>query len=392
MESRSAFETFEVIDGCYLIVGESHDMHTVPSRGALSSPGLAIATATNVAFVLTDEEHTQVELFAEVEEAPPVWLEPGDQWNQVAQAVIKTDSPLWVRTLEQAPVAQLTEAGGTFRLRLHERLIDANLLERGEVPLKHYLQVWPVAAAQDAGASEDVVVDNEEWQDDDDIVVVISSDEHGGKVASMDEAFVESCAIMLELVGTPEVESRWHEESVLARMSVGMLACHVARQVGWARELLPVFTTLQPLGEAAEHYRRAAWVTADSLDDPANDRGRDESEAQLGFEKMVTTSRAALVGVERMLSADRAESVVAIPWQGWSLGRDDFLLTRLVEIVVHTDDLARSVDLPTPEFPLAAYQPVLHLLADLAAQKHGQAALTSALTRDERQPRTISAF
>ena len=40
-----------------------------------------------------------------------------------------------------------------------------------------------------------------------------------------------------------------------------------------------------------------------------------------------------------------------IPWQGWSLTAHDFLVTRLMEIVVHSDDLAASVGLPTPEFP-----------------------------------------
>ena len=40
-----------------------------------------------------------------------------------------------------------------------------------------------------------------------------------------------------------------------------------------------------------------------------------------------------------------------IPWQGWSLTAHDFLVTRLMEIVVHADDLAASVGLPTPEFP-----------------------------------------
>ena len=59
---------------------------------------------------------------------------------------------------------------------------------------------------------------------------------------------------------------------------------------------------------------------------------------------------------------------------------------------MHADDLARSVGVGTPQFPQAAYRPVLHLLADIAAEKHGQAALTSALSRKERQPDTISAF
>jgi hypothetical protein len=35
----------------------------------------------------------------------------------------------------------------------------------------------------------------------------------------------------------------------------------------------------------------------------------------------------------------------------WFLRFDDFLLTFLVELVVHTDDLAVSVGIPTPDLP-----------------------------------------
>jgi hypothetical protein len=51
----------------------------------------------------------------------------------------------------------------------------------------------------------------------------------------------------------------------------------------------------------------------------------------------------ALETVRRLLAAGTARDVVLIPWQGWSLHRDDFLLTRMLEIVVHTDDLALSI-------------------------------------------------
>lgn len=71
--------------------------------------------------------------------------------------------------------------------------------------------------------------------------------------------------------------------------------------------------------------------------------------------------------------------------------RDDFLLTRLLEIVVHTDDLALSIDVPPPTFPDDAVTPVLELLTRLAVGRHGQSAVISTLTRRERS-RDISAF
>ncbi|WP_253865327.1 maleylpyruvate isomerase N-terminal domain-containing protein [Prauserella halophila] len=149
----------------------------------------------------------------------------------------------------------------------------------------------------------------------------------------------------------PAVERNRDSDRFLERMTVGMLTCHLGRQLVRAAEILPVPATDPPIDESADHYRRATWLLTDSLDDPANDRTRDESEAAAGFDAMVRRCREAFDQVDDLLRSNRAQATVAIPWQGWSLRRDDFLLTRLVEIVVHADDLARSIDVATPPFP-----------------------------------------
>ncbi|KAA1424457.1 hypothetical protein FE697_000540 [Mumia zhuanghuii] len=207
-----------------------------------------------------------------------------------------------------------------------------------------------------------------------------------------DDSFVTAAHIALTLVTRPEVAARWDTPSTLPEMTVGMLACHLGRQTVRAHELLPFVATEAPLASAIDHYRRAAWVTTSDLKDPANDRSNDSEDAALGFEALRTRCAAAFDDVRDDLMSGAAADVVAIPWQGWSLRRPDFLLTRTVEIVVHADDLARSVDVPTPEFPDDVYLPVVHLLVQLAAERHGQAATTSALARRERMPETISAF
>jgi hypothetical protein len=60
-------------------------------------------------------------------------------------------------------------------------------------------------------------------------------------------------------------------------------------------------------------------------------------------------------------------------------------------MVVHTDDLAVSLELPTPEFPDNVFTPVRDLLVRLAVRRHGQSALVSTLARRERA-RQINAF
>ena len=80
-----------------------------------------------------------------------------------------------------------------------------------------------------------------------------------------------------------------------------------------------------------------------------------------------------------------------IAWQGWSLRRDDFLLTPMPEIAVHAGDLALSAGVRTPGFPAGVSAPARDLLVRPAVKRHGQSAAIGALTRGERtQP--ISAF
>jgi hypothetical protein len=101
----------------------------------------------------------------------------------------------------------------------------------------------------------------------------------------------------------------------------------------------------------------------------------------------------AAVAEQRTKLAERSgDGSVFMPQTGWALTLDDFLTTRMLELAVHLDDLAVSVGLTTPELPDTAFDPVLILLARLAARRHGQAALLRALARAERAPRAINAI
>jgi hypothetical protein len=210
-------------------------------------------------------------------------------------------------------------------------------------------------------------------------------------VDGLDVAFLSAASTSLHLIRSNEVSERWTEPSALPKMSVGALACHLGRQAVRAAEVLPVATDVAPLDSADEHYRAAPWVRTTSPDEPPNDRTADDAEAELGPTALDRRATQALESVRDLLTAGGARDVVLVPWQGWSLRRHDFLLTRLVEIVVHTDDLAVSVGVSPPTFTHDAFAPVLELLARLAVARHGQSAVISTLARKERT-RTISAF
>jgi hypothetical protein len=106
---------------------------------------------------------------------------------------------------------------------------------------------------------------------------------------------------------------------------------------------------------------------------------------------MIERFDADLASTTRSLESGAARDTIDIPWQGWALWRNDFLHTRLVEVVVHTTDLAESLGVPTPEFPDSVFTPVRDLLVRLAVRRHGQTAVVNTLSRRERA-RNISAF
>jgi hypothetical protein len=107
---------------------------------------------------------------------------------------------------------------------------------------------------------------------------------------------------------------------------------------------------------------------------------------------VVRQARDELARLADVLGRPRAPDTVHIPWQGWSLTTEDFVVTRCMEMVVHGDDHAASIDVPTPEFPDPVVERVLALLTGVAVRRHGQAAVVRALSRPQRAPAHVSAF
>ena len=66
---------------------------------------------------------------------------------------------------------------------------------------------------------------------------------------------------------------------------------------------------------------------------------------------------------------------------------DGFLVTRLVELLAHADDLAASISIPTPEMPQMAYDLVIPCLTDVARRRHGNLAVSC--VRCARRERSI---
>jgi hypothetical protein len=215
--------------------------------------------------------------------------------------------------------------------------------------------------------------------------------------APIAEYVSDAAALVADLVGRPEVAERWSQESACAGMTVGGLAFHLADQAGIVVRLMGEPPRDEDPIPVLEHYRRAAWVHT-GLDEEFNvgiREGADEKAAG-GPEALAAQVRADLASlphaVSEALTGERSPDTVHIPWQGWSLSSQDFLVTRLMEMVVHADDLAASVDLDPPTFPGPVVEAVVGLLAAVAVDTHGATAVVRALSRPQRAPASISAF
>lgn len=207
------------------------------------------------------------------------------------------------------------------------------------------------------------------------------------------QAYLLAAASALDLLGRPELGQRWTQPSALTEFTTSGLAGHLAAQIHQVRSVLD---TPVPDGKAIrllDHYSAAAWRNVD-LNDAVNVRIREagESFAAEGPDSLLSNTRAVLDGLRVDLAGRPADAVVHLPWVGWSLSLDDFLITRMLEISVHSDDVAVSIGVETPELPASVTGPVLELLFQLSQERHGTTAVLRALSRAERAPASIAAI
>jgi uncharacterized protein (TIGR03083 family) len=205
------------------------------------------------------------------------------------------------------------------------------------------------------------------------------------------DAFVSVAETAATLLREPAVSARWSEPSALADFSVAGLARHLANQVTRVVALLAAAPGSSAI-PVLEHYTRNAWVTSgvDGADNVGIRRQGEQAAAGTTPQALADEVDAALAELRRVLPAEPAERVLDLG--DWGLTLDDFLHTRAMELVVHTDDLAVSVGVPTPEMPTAATDATIQLLARVAAWRHGPLAVVRALARRERAPQTIAAL
>jgi uncharacterized protein (TIGR03083 family) len=207
------------------------------------------------------------------------------------------------------------------------------------------------------------------------------------------DAYLLAVDSVVDLLARPEVAAGWESPSALAEWTVGGLAGHLAGQVFAGVNLIGAEPSeLTPIA-LDDHYRRVSWIGAAVDDEVSVDiRAGGDEYADAGPQALVARVVEGRTRLGALLAETSPDRPVLVPWQGWALRRDDFLVMRMMEITVHSDDLAVSVGITAPTLPDDVLGPVLALLTRLAVRRHGQSAVVAALTRAERAPGAINAF
>jgi Mycothiol maleylpyruvate isomerase N-terminal domain len=209
------------------------------------------------------------------------------------------------------------------------------------------------------------------------------------------QGFVETAAISVGLLNDPAVAAAWDRPSALEKFSVSGLAGHLARQVSRAKGVVTGEAPGDDVPRFAltDHYARAKWLGA-PLDNDANAGIREDGEAEAagGVAALVADTTRALDEVRIAIADKPGDMLVTLPWVPSAMTLDDFLTTRLLEMAVHSDDLAFSVGLETPELPPYVTDVVLDLLCRLSTRRHGVVSVMRAFSRAERAPSSIAAI
>ncbi|MEU5563447.1 maleylpyruvate isomerase N-terminal domain-containing protein [Micromonospora musae] len=204
-------------------------------------------------------------------------------------------------------------------------------------------------------------------------------------------AFLDAAETAATLLREPMLVERWSTPSALPDFSTGGLARHLANQLTHTVTFLAAAPGTSAIS-VLEHFSGNAWVTSgvDSADNIDIRRRSEQAAASTTATDLADLVDAALTELHTTVPAEPADRIVDLG--DWGLQVDDFLLTRVVELVVHVDDLAVSLGLPTPPMPETAAGAVIKLLSSLAAWRHGSLNVIRALARQERAPTSIAAL
>ncbi len=194
--------------------------------------------------------------------------------------------------------------------------------------------------------------------------------------------FVAAAEAAHQLLSKPEVAEHWDELSVLPVFKVSGLAGHLARAIFQVETYLESPTPGLPPIDAATYFAQLGDTSdiTSSLNMSVRERG--EAAAERGPERLSAVVRLRLETVRSLLATEPEDRRIPV-FGGDVMLLDEYLKTRLVELVVHSEDLALSVGAGVG-LPIDAVTIATDVMVATARRRHGDMAVLRAMTRRER--------
>ena len=204
--------------------------------------------------------------------------------------------------------------------------------------------------------------------------------------------FLEAASAAVELLEDPAITARWEGPSALAGYTVGGLAAHLGRAVSTPLGYLDAEPAERPANTDAAHYFLEALGDHDPVDSDLHRavRQRSDDMAASGPLAVLDATRAALQSLTGRLEVEPADRVLVV-FGGTAMMLDEYLETRIVELVIHADDLAASCPgMGEKAMPAPAWATARRVIAEVAAKRAGDRAFVLGLSRSERAQRPLA--
>lgn len=209
-----------------------------------------------------------------------------------------------------------------------------------------------------------------------------ASTANAGSPAQTITAFLSGAAAVLAALSSDVVAQAWDRQSVLAGQKVGGLAGHLARGAVWVVD--DYLSVGEPSGsvtfESAAAYYAAIMDRLTPADHEAI-RRRGADVGSVGHRRLIDDLERRLLLLDPALRAsDLARPIAVIG--GAVMRLADYLETRIVEQVVHLDDLARSTQTQPWPLPPECVRVAIRVGVEIGECRFGDTQVLRALYRD----------